>query len=290
MVDRVADPHVCRTCGAHLPGDAPPPGLCPICDEPRQYVKESGQTWGRHDALLTGHAPRIVPEAFGLTGVGLEPALAIGQRALLVPTPEGNVLWDCVPLLHEVTIEHLQELGGVHAVAVSHPHFYTGVARFAEAFGADVFLHAADRAFVTHPHTRLRFWDGERQRLFGGVELVRAGGHFPGGTVLHWRDGAEGRGVLLTGDVVMVIPDRRYVAFMYSYPNLIPLPVREVERIGAALEPLAFDAIVGGWWGRVIARDGTDVVRRSVARYLQALEGRLDGAVVPWPSGDGAAP
>ena len=93
-------------------------------------------------------------------------------------------------------------------------------------------------------------------------KLVRAGGHFAGGTVLHWRAGAEGRGVLLTGDVVMVIPDRRYVSFMYSYPNLIPLPVREVERIGAALEPLAFEASGGGWSGRVIARDGKDRTRR----------------------------
>jgi hypothetical protein len=222
--------------------------------------------------------------------VGLEPALAIGQRALLVRTPEGNVLWDCVPLLHDATAARLHALGGVRAVAVSHPHFYTGAALFAEAFDADVYLHAADRAFVTHPHPRLRFWDGERQPRFGGTLLVRAGGHFPGGTVLHWQGGAEGRGVLLTGDVVMVIPDRRYVAFLYSYPNLIPLTVHDVERIGAALEPLAFEAIVGGWWGRVIDRDGKDVVRRSVARYRKALEARLDGAVLPWPGGDGAQP
>ena len=284
----MVDPHVCLTCGAHVPGDAPPPSLCRICDEPRQYVTESGQAWERHDALLAAHAPRIQEEAFGLVGVGLDPPVAIGQRALLVRTPTGNVLWDCVPLLHDVTVERLQELGGVRAVAVSHPHFTTGAARFADAFDADVFLHAADRAFVTHPHARLRFWDGERRALFGGVDLVRAGGHFPGGTVLHWRDGADGRGLLLTGDIVMVIPDRRHVAFLYSYPNLIPLPVREVERIGAALEPLAFDAIVGGWWGRVVARDGKEVVRRSVDRYRRAVEGRLDGAAVPWPGSDDA--
>ncbi len=235
MLDPHTDPHVCLTCGAHVPGDATPPALCPICDEPRQYVKASGQAWGRHDGLLADHAPRIEPEAFGLMGVGLEPEVAIGQRALLVRTPEGNVLWDCVPLLHEATVERLLELGGVRAVAVSHPHFYTGAARFAEAFGADVFLHAADRSFVTHPHPSLRFWDGERQSLFGGVELVR-----------------------------------------------------EVERIGAALEPLAFDGIVGGWWGRVVERNGTEVVRRSVVRYREALEDRLDGAEVPWPVTDDA--
>jgi hypothetical protein len=109
------------------------------------------------------------------------------------------------------------------------------------------------------------------------VTLVRAGGHFPGGTVLHWADGFEGRGALLTSDIVMVVPDRRHVAFLYSYPNLIPLPPREVERIGAALAPLAFDAIVGGWWGRTIAADGQAVVRRSVQRYVRAVAGGSTG-------------
>ena len=101
----MTDPHVCLTCGAHLPGDAPPPDLCPTCDEPRQYVRASGQAWGRHEALLASHAPRIEEEAFGLWGVGLEPELAIGQRALLVRTPEGNVLCDCMQLLHDATAE-----------------------------------------------------------------------------------------------------------------------------------------------------------------------------------------
>jgi hypothetical protein len=70
---------------------------------------------------------------------------------------------------------------------------------------------------------------------------------------------------------VQVIPDRRYVSFMYSYPNLIPLPPSAVERIGAALEPFAFDTIHGAWWDRVVASDGSGVVRRSVDRYLRAV-------------------
>jgi hypothetical protein len=278
------DPIVCVTCGAHAPGDAPPPGLCPICDEPRQYVRAGGQVWRRHRDLLPEHLPRFEEEAPDLWGLGLEPALAIGQRALLVRTPHGNVLWDCVPLLHDASVARLRELGGVRAIAVSHPHFYTGVAAFAEAFGADAYLHADDAAFVTHPHPRIRHWSGERQAVFGGVTLIRAGGHFPGGTVLHWADGFAGRGALLTADIVMVVPDRRHVAFLYSYPNLIPLPPREVTRIGAALAPWTFDVVVGGWWGRTIERDGHAVVQRSVDRYGRAVAERLDGAPVPWPA------
>jgi hypothetical protein len=64
-------------------------------------VRAGGQVWRPHHDLLAEHAARIEPEAPDLWGVGLEPALAIGQRALLVRTPEGNVLWDCVPLLHD---------------------------------------------------------------------------------------------------------------------------------------------------------------------------------------------
>ena len=121
------------------------------------------------------------------------------------------------------------------------------------------------------------FWDGERRLLSGGVELERAAGHFPGDTVLHLPAGADGRGVLLTGNIVMVMPDQRPVAHRYSYPYLILLPVREVERIGVALEPLALDAILGGLRGRVVAADGKEVVRRSVGRYPKAVQGGQNG-------------
>lgn len=210
--------------------------------------------------------------------------MAIGQRALLVRTGEGNVLWDCLPVLTDAGRERLDALGGVATIAVSHPHFYTGAALFAEALGARVLLHAADRRHVTHPSERIEFWEGERLPLPGGVTLIRAGGHFAGGTVLHWAAGAEGRGALLTADIIRVIPDRRYVAFLYSYPNQIPLPAREVERVGAAVEPFAFDRLYGGWPGAVVETGAKEAVRRSVERYRRALEGRLDGEELPWPS------
>lgn len=278
-----ADPHVCATCGAHLPGDAPPPELCPICDEPRQYVPLSGQRWLSYRHLSDSHANRVEEVERDLWGVRIEPAFAIGQRALLVRTPEGNLLWDCVPLLDAAGSTRLEELGGVRAIAVSHPHFYAGVASFAETFGAEILLHAADRAHVTHPSPRMSFWDGETHASFGGLTLVRVGGHFAGGTVLHWPAGAAGRGALLTGDIVRVIPDRSHVAFLYSYPNLIPLPAREVERIRAAVATFRFDRIHDGWWDRVIETGAEEVLERSVTRYVRALAGRLDGAQLPWP-------
>ena len=77
--------------------------------------------------------------------------------------------------------------------------------------------------------------------------------------------------MLLTGDLIMVIPDRRYVSFMRSYPNLIPLPAREIRRIVAAVEPFAFDQIWGAWWDRVVPKDAKAVVQRSAERYIRAI-------------------
>ena len=70
---------------------------------------------------------------------------------------------------------------------------------------------------------------------------------------------------------MQVVQDRRWVSFMYSYPNLIPLPASEIQRIVAALEPFEFDRIYGAWWGRVVAEEGKGVVKRSAERYLRAI-------------------
>jgi hypothetical protein len=105
------------------------------------------------------------------------------------------------------------------------------------------------------------------------VTLIRCGGHFPGGAVLHWTQGAEGRGVLCAADIATVAADRKFLSFMRSYPNLIPLSAREVEHIGAALEPFAFDTLYGHYFDRVIVRGAKQAVRDSVARYVAAIKG-----------------
>ena len=133
-------------------------------------------------------------------------------------------------------------------------------------------LHAADRQWVMRPDARIAFWEGETKGLWDGMTLIRGGGHFEGGTVLHWPAGAAGKGVLLSGDILQVVSDRRYVSFMYSYPNLIPLPAHEVRRIVAAVEPYAYERIYGAWWDRVVDEDAKTAVSRSAARYIEALE------------------
>lgn len=269
---------ICRTCGTQYPEGAAPPPACPICDDERQYVGYAGQQWTTMDELRAAHTNRVEEVEPGLTGIGTTPTFAIGQRALLVQTPEGNLLWDCVTLLDEATVAAVRALGGVRAIAISHPHYYAAMVEWARAFDAAVLIHADDRPHVMRPDPAVSYWEGEARPLFGGLSLIRCGGHFAGGQVLHWPAGAAGRGALLTGDIIMVAQDRRYVSFMYSYPNLIPLPPRAVRRIESAVAPYAYDRIYGAWWERVVPEGAQAAVARSAERYIAAVEGRLPGA------------
>ncbi len=71
------------------------------------------------------------------------------------------------------------------------------------------------------PSDRIVFWEGNERQLTSETKLIHVGGHFAGGTVLHWSRGANGKGALLTGDILQVVADRDWVTFMYSYPNAI---------------------------------------------------------------------
>src|SRR5713101_2309095 len=122
-------------------------------------------------------------------------------------------------LIDDETAAGIERLGGLSAIAISHPHYYSTMVEWADRFDAPIYLHEADREWVMRPSERIRFWSGETYALADGITLIRLGGHFPGGTVLHWKEGAGGKGVLLSGDIIQVVADRRWVSFMYSYPN-----------------------------------------------------------------------
>ena len=261
---------ICTTCGTQYPtSDAPPPG-CTICQEERQYVNPLGQSWTTLEQMRRTHRNAWGLIEPGLFGIGTVPAFAIGQRALLIRSPEGNVLWDCISFIDDATVAIVRALGGLSAIAISHPHYYASMVEFAQAFGAMVWLHAADRRWVMRPDPAIRFWEGEQQEIGRGITLLRCGGHFAGGAVLHWADGAAGRGALLSGDIVQVGPDKR-VSFMRSYPDLIPLDTGSVRHIADVLEPRPFEPIYGAWWERVITGGGKAALAYSVRRYLKAI-------------------
>jgi hypothetical protein len=262
---------ICATCGSQHSPSARPPAECAICTDERQYVGRDGQRWTTLAALRADHQVDVREEEPGLTGIGSAPSFAIGQRALLVQTETGNVLWDCLAPFDEGTAEALAARGGVDAIAISHPHFYTTMVEWSRAFDAPIHLHLADRRWVMWPDESIRFWEGDRLELLGDLTLLRLGGHFPGGTVLHWPAGAEGRGAILSGDIVHAAADTRWVTFMRSYPNLIPLPAAKVEAMAAALSPWDFDRLYGAWFGRNVEADAHAAVRRSAERYLRAV-------------------
>src|SRR5450759_3728269 len=122
------------------------------------------------------------------------------------------------------------------------------------------------------PGERIRFWSGETLSLMDAITLIRLGGHFAGGTVLHWASGAEAQGLLLSGDIIQVVADRRWVSFMYSYPNLIPLPAAEVKRMRDVVSRYYFGRLYGAWFHTIVMQDAHDVVMRSAERYIRALE------------------
>ena len=263
---------ICTTCGVgHAPSPTPP-AHCAICEDDRQYVNAAGQGWTTLEELRLDHHNDIREVEPGLWGVGSSPQIAIGQRALYVPRPGGGVLWACTPLVTDAAVARINELGGLRAIAISHPHFYSSMVEWSEAFGGvPIHLHEANRDWVMRPSEQVAFWSGETLDLGQGITLVRCGGHFPGSTVLHWAAGAAGRGVLMCGDTIMVVPNTRWMSFMYSFPNLVPLPAREVRRIAATVEPFAFDRVYSGWWDRVCREDAKARLHRSVERYVQAI-------------------
>ena len=263
---------ICTACGTGYPSSDHPPPQCTVCEDERQYVPLTGQGWTTLDSSQRSHNNAFRQYEPGLIGIGTEPRFAIGQRAILVITPEGNVLWDCVSLIDQATVTLINALGGLKAIAISHPHFYTTMSQWSRAFGdAPVHIHADDSEWVQNPFDSISQWAGETLEILPGVTLIRCGGHFPGASVLHWAGGAGGRGVVCSGDTVTVAMDRKQLTFMCSYPNFIPLSAETIRRIDRALEPFPIEALYGHYFDRVIEAEAKSVLKLSVKRYLEAI-------------------
>lgn len=263
---------ICATCAVQQPDTDQRPEHCPICEDERQYVGWEGQRWTTTTELSRAHATDLRKEEPDLLGVGMNPEFGIGQRALLVQTPSGNVLWDCTALIDDTARERITELGGIDAICMSHPHFYGAHIDIAEAFDARVLIPRADQQWIQRPSPRIELFDDDIEPL-PGLTLARIGGHFDGAAVLHWPAGCDGRGALLTGDTITVVQDRDWVSFMWSYPNLIPLDETIVLDIATRVERFSFDRVYGGWWGRVVIQDGAAAIRRSADRYVARIRG-----------------
>ena len=263
---------VCLTCGTQYPPSQQPPTSCDICADERQFVNPSGQAWTSLEEIRKSHRAVISRYEAGLYGIGATPELAIGERALLVCSSSGNVLWDCLALLDDAITDFIRAMGGLSAIAISHPHFYTTMAEWSRVFGdVPIYLHNSNKSWVKRLDAPIRFWDRERILLNDEISLIRVGGHFEGSTVLHWSGTADRKGALLVGDSIHVARDRRWVTFMRSYPNFIPLPGIIVRQIADAVAELPFERLYGHFWESVVTKDAKNVVLQSMQRYLHAL-------------------
>ncbi|MGG1575879.1 MBL fold metallo-hydrolase [Fictibacillus sp. NRS-1165] len=266
---------ICSTCGVQYPQSEQPPSECMICSEERQYVNPAGQHWTTLEDMRDGdYFNNIKEDEPNLYSIHTEPDFAISQTTYLVKGKGFNLLWDCLTYLDDETIEAVQRLGGIDAIALSHPHYYSTMVEWAEAFNAPIYIHEDDKKWVTRPSNWIRFWTGERMEVSEGLTLHRLGGHFKGGAVLHWAEGSNRKGVLLTGDVIQVAADRSWVSFMYSYPNLIPLPASIVSRIAEDVKYLPFHRLYNAFH-RVVQEKASESVQKSAERYIQALKGEL---------------
>jgi len=262
---------ICQACGTQHEESAQPPATCVICNDDRQYVRWAGQSWTTHDALMQTHRVRIERDA-DIVGVGITPGFGIPQRALFVPTPQGNTLWDCISLVTPDAVEQLRAMGGVQQIAISHPHFYSSMVEWSDALGGvPIYLHEADRQWVQRKSPNIEFWSGGRLTLSGSVTLHHCPGHFPGSTVLHWENGPGGRNVLLAGDSIHVAQDRRHVSFVHSVPNHLPMHPDAVLGIRERLGGLAFDDVYGFTWGLNIIGGARQAVDESFERHLRAV-------------------
>lgn len=256
---------LCKTCGTAYDEH---PKRCPICDDERQYVPVTGQAWTDFDSLTATHTNKwqqLEPHLFSIKTV---PSFAINQRAILLRTPQGNILWDCIANLDPATRALIDALGGIGAIAISHPHYYTTMQEWAAAFNAPIYLHASDRQWVMRDSPAIRFWEEDTLEIMLSVTLLRLGGHFAGGTVLHWQ---SGDGVLLAGDILQVTPGKDAVSFMWSYPNMLPLPARTVESVTGRLTGKKYQRLYGAFEGQNILTNADEIVQRSGQKYIACL-------------------
>jgi len=274
---------ICATCGTWypentLPGTRPsdlpgttsfqPADTCPICADDRQYIPAGGQRWTTETALHDKHSVKarlLRPNVYELE---LTPTFAIGQRAILILSPEGNILWDCIPLLDETLITFIKAKGGLRAIAFSHPHYYSNMHQWACTFDCPIYIHSSDKQWTFGKEEKVTFWEGEELPLWNDMRLINLGGHFPGSSILHVPH-LTPKGTLFTGDTLVLSLHKKHISVMYSYPNRMPLPRKEVQRINDRMSTIPFDALYSFMHDLDLTENTNEIFNNSMARYLQ---------------------
>lgn len=262
---------ICTTCGNHFSPNTHAIEICPVCDDDRQYVNPAGQTWTNYEVLAKSHTVLFQPIAPNLYSLQVVPDFAIAQRAFLVLSDSGNILWDCIPFIDDASINYVKSLGGLSAIAISHPHYYSFMVPWAKAFDCPIYLHANDKQWIMYPDDRQVLWQGHRQELWDDICIINTGGHFDGSSLLYLPK--HSNGTILSGDTLYVTRDQKRVTFMYSYPNNIPLGKQAIYQIQDRMKGIVFDKIYGAFDFASIETRGREMFDFSVTDYMQRISG-----------------
>lgn len=280
-----------------------PDRLKPCLDQdPRQFVPPSGQSWTTLLQLKQNHRNvwQQDPVDPAICSVWTDSKFAIGQRAFLLQTPDGNILWDLITLLDEPTINRITSLGGLKAIVISHPHYYTTYVEWTRTFNCPVYMSSDDQEWLCQqPPTpqMLRLIDGPAgvsEPITGGITAIKTGGHFPGSLVLHWKrklfiaDSIVTVPVSLLSPMHLVCvlaslilqsaytpyprpPGQTSYTFQWSIPNMIPLPPSEILKMWQAIKPWSFNTTHGAFVGM----DVRDAALKS--RVLESMKIQVKG-------------
>ncbi|KAL9128780.1 MAG: hypothetical protein Q9217_002609 [Psora testacea] len=280
---------ICTACGSQFDAVFGKPRTnCRICEDPRQFVPPSGQSWTTLHQIKEKHENKWAqdPRDPRIWSFWTEP-----KRAFILQTPNGNMMWDMITLLDDATIKKINSLGPLKAIVVSHPHFYTTYVNWSAAFNVPIHISADDKEWLCQkpriPES-LSFIEGSagtRKEILPGVTVIKTGGHFPGSLVLHWESG------LFIADTIVTVPvgsPPRYeftqsyhfcysldsllfflsdqkaqsahtphprppgqttFVFQWSIPNGIPLPPDQIHQIWRAIKPFDFNTTYGAFTG-----------------------------------------
>jgi glyoxylase-like metal-dependent hydrolase (beta-lactamase superfamily II) len=237
------DQIICSTCGTYYP-IADVPELCTICSDERQYIPVTGQSWTRPEDLHRKHSIKLNKLKDRLYELEINPLFAIGQRTLLVLSEQGNVLWDCIPMLDELTIEFIKSKGGLKAIAFSHPHYYSNMNEWADIFDCPVYIHENDGEHIINKGSHIQLWRGDELKLWDGMKIMLIGGHFAGSSILHVPFLSE-KGTIVCGDTLFLSPSKKHFSVFWSSPNKMPLPLAETRRIKERFDEIPFVSFYG---------------------------------------------
>ncbi|KAL0931397.1 metallo-beta-lactamase family protein [Colletotrichum truncatum] len=278
---------ICGTCGVQY--DSHSIKTCKICDDPRQYVPEDGQWFTTLRELQDSkkYTNVFTKDKFNSSVIAIrtEPQVAIGQRAFLLRSPAGNVLWDCITYIDDDTIRRIKDLGGIDAIVISHPHYFSTTLHWAEAFGCKVYISVEDSEWLGRQGDGYVLWEGQEMEFVDGqFTAVKVAGHFPGSSVLLWKSEKK----LFVADSVLVVPSGVYhvdrppgtatFTFMWSYPNMIPLGPEDVHGIWKAVSKLDFEDAHSAFAGRDARGDAKRRFLESAQLFIKSM-GYADHAI-----------